>query len=186
MKKLFTVLLALVALVSLWQAPRTAQAAEAAPTDEQVLAAYQEATTVHNWFFGTSLPTNGKDKKEYGYLIYYNVDYPSIKLSVDLQRETQKVFTVEFANALIGKSLRYKDFDGWLYVCPINIAKSKRIGEATYQVERLAPDKIVLHVTTQLINPKSKDHVVVGSKTTDFSYVNTIAGWRFATFSTIR
>lgn len=185
LKKILTMFLMLLVAFSFMAVPQKASAAEA-PTDEQVIAAYHEANKVYDWFYGTSLPTNGRAKKELGYTVYYNVEYPNIRVAVDLLRETQKVFTVEFSNALIGESRRYKTFDNFLFVCPINIAKSKRIGESTYSVERINADKIILHITTELVNPKLAERPVVGSKVTDFEYVNTPMGWRFATFSVIR
>ena len=66
-------ILALVALCS------TVFASAEAPTDDEVIAAYTNANKVYNWFGIAPLPTNGRQKKEIGIMIYYNVNFPNFR-----------------------------------------------------------------------------------------------------------
>ena len=59
----------------------TAFASPEAPTDQEVIQAFQEANTVYEWFEHHPLETDGKEKKDTGYMIYYTVadkNYPTM------------------------------------------------------------------------------------------------------------
>ena len=71
-------ILALVALCS------TAFASAESPTDDEVIAAYTNANKVYNWFGINPLPTNGRQKKEIGFMIYYNVNFPNVRTMIFL------------------------------------------------------------------------------------------------------
>lgn len=184
MKKLFMTL-----LTGLFMLAMTTTALAATPTDQEVIAAYQNANKVFEWFSCKPLPTNGRMKKETGYMIYYNVNYPNVRTMGDLHRECEKVFTYTFSNQLISSSRLYKEFDGGLFVAPAGRGYNVFAGKDSFKVVRDAatPDKLTLQVSTEkLENPPAGKMAVVGYNTHNFSYISTPIGWRFANFQAVR
>lgn len=177
----FMMILALFALCS------TVFASAESPTDEEVIAAYNNANKVYNWFGLVPLPTDGRQKKETGYMIYYNVNYPNIRTMSDLRREMNAVFTSDLTNSILGNSRTYREFGGGLYVAPSGLRANVFAGQSSFSVNRLNADSINLQVTTEILeNPLKNKMDVVRYETKDFSYVNTPIGWRFATFTRVR
>ena len=177
----FMMILALVALCS------TAFASAESPTDDEVIAAYTNANKVYNWFGIAPLPTNGRQKKEIGFMIYYNVNFPNIRTMSDLRREMNAVFISDLTNKILAESRTYRDFDGGLYVAPSGLRANVFAGQSSFTVNRLTADSINLQVTTEILeNPPKNKMDVVRYETKDFSYVNTPIGWRFATFTRVR
>jgi len=165
----------------------TAIASAASPTDEEVVAAYNNANKVYNWFSLAPLPTNGRLKKEAGYMIYYNVDYPNIRTMSDLRREMNAVFTSDLTSKILGSSRIYKEFNGGLYVAPCDFRPNAFAGQSSFKIQRLTDDNIDLQITTEILeDPQKNKMAVVKYETKNFSYVKTLIGWRFATFERIK
>ena len=165
----------------------TVFASPEAPTDEEVKVAYDNAVKYYNWFDHHSLPTNGASKKAFGFMIYYNVDYPGIKTMADLRRTLNTVFTPEMANMMIGSSKNYREFNGILYVAPADRGNNIFAGNTTFSINRQAPDKIVLTAKTEMYdNPNHAKGKIASYTTKDFLYAKTANGWRFATFSSVK
>ena len=61
-------------------------ASPSAPTDQEVITAFQNAVTVFEWFEHQPLPTDGNDKKDSGYMIYYSVSDTNIRTMAQLKR----------------------------------------------------------------------------------------------------
>ncbi len=159
-------------------------ASPAAPTDEEVKAAYDKALVVYNWFDHNTLPTDGTSKKEAGYMIYYNVNYPGIKTMGQLRQAMYTVFTPELSSMLLSTSRAYREFDNVLYVAPASRGHNILAGNTTFTITRPSVDKINLQAKTEMYN-NPLDKKVSSYRTKDFLYVNTASGWRFATFSSI-
>ena len=184
MKKILKSLIMLFALISLCT---TAMAAENSPSDEEVIGAYHNASKVYNWFSLSSLPTNGRLKKEAGYMIYYNVDYPNIRTMSDLRREMNAVFTSDLTSQILANSRTYKEFDGGLYVSPSNFRANVFAGQSAFKVNPIDTDNITLQVTTEILeDPLKNKKNVVKYETKNFSYVKTLVGWRFSSFERIK
>lgn len=63
----------------------TAFASPENPTNEEVMTALTRATTVFEWFEHNPLPTDGKERFDSGYMLYYSVSDPTIHNMLDLK-----------------------------------------------------------------------------------------------------
>lgn len=181
MKKIFKAFLLTLALVTISAA---ACASPENPTDSEVLAAYNTALPVFEWFDIKPLPTNGEEKKELGFMIYYNVTDPKIKSMDSLHSALDKVFTSTFSSMLITSRNMYREFNGTLYVAPAGRKVNKYAGNTTFKVTQRTADKIVLQASTEIFGKDLK--TVATHKTQNFDYVKTPSGWRFATFEAVK
>ena len=85
MKKIRTLMLTALALI---MGAMTAFASPENPTNEEVMTALTRATTVFEWFEHNPLPTDGKERFDSGYMLYYSVSDPTIhNKSIALGRE---------------------------------------------------------------------------------------------------
>ena len=116
-----------------------ALASPEAPTDQEVRAAYDKASVVYNWFDQNTLPTDGRLKKEVGFMIYYNVEYPGIKTMANLRQQMDEVFTPELTGMLFSGSRAYKEFSGQLYVAPASRGDNAFAGKSTFSIFRVSP-----------------------------------------------
>ncbi len=69
MKKIRTLMLTALALI---MGAMTAFASPENPTNEEVMTALTRATTVFEWFEHNPLPTDGKERFDSGYMLYYS------------------------------------------------------------------------------------------------------------------
>ena len=183
MKKFITSIIMALVLITLGGASLVSAAA---PTDAEVVVAYQKANVIFDWYTKNPLPTDGRAKYEQGYMIYYNVNHPTIHTMADLRRETETAFTPGLTGKLIASTRLYKEVKGILYVAPANRGDNIMAGTTTFKVLRTSnPDSITL----QAITPIYSDHthkIFVKNEVRDFTYVNTISGWRFADFQNVK
>lgn len=182
MKKLFSAILMFTLLLAFGSS-----CLAATPTDDEVIAAYHNARVVYNWFDLKQLPTNGRSKKETGYMIYYNVNYPGIRTMSELRNECNKVFTPDLTSLLLTRSRAYREFNGGLYVAPAGRGTNIYAGDIAVKVLRdaAAPDKMTVQVTTFMF--KDVKHTIPDNpQIRNFTYVNTPAGWRFSTFKAVK
>ena len=117
----------------------TAFASPEAPTDQEVIQAFQEANTVYEWFEHHPLKTDGKGEKDTGYMIYYTVadkNYPNM---MALKARVNECFTEALAGFIISDSRMYREFDGKLYVAPSAKARDLRKGTSTINILRESP-----------------------------------------------
>ena len=82
MKKIRTLMLTALALI---MGAMTAFASPENPTNEEVMTALTRATTVFEWFEHNPLPTDGKERFDSGYMLYYSVSDPTIHNMLDLK-----------------------------------------------------------------------------------------------------
>ncbi len=181
MKKILRALLATLVLVTV---SAVALASPENPTDDEVMAAYNKALPIFEWFDIKPLPTDGAYKKELGYMIYYNVSDPKITSMGALQSAMNSVFTPTLTGSLIGSRSMYREFDGRLYVAPAGRKVNKFAGDTTYKVVSRTAEKIVLQASTEIFGSDHK--TIVKTQTKDFSYMKTPVGWRFATFEAVK
>lgn len=184
MKKILKSLIMVFVLVTMCT---TAMAAETTPKEADVISAYTNASKVYNWFTLTTLPTDGRLKKSAGYMVYYNVNYPNIRTMLDLRREMNSVFTSDLTNQILATSRNYKEFDGGLYVSPCKFKTNALAGQSTFKLIPLTADTLNLQITTEILeDPLHNKNNVVRYETKNFSYVNTLVGWRFSSFERIK
>lgn len=181
MKKIFKAFILALALVTV---SAVAFASPENPTDSEVLAAYEKAVVVYDWFDIKPLPTNGEMKKEQGFMIYYNVTDPKIKTMGALRSAMDGVFTPNLTNMILGRRNMYREFNGLLYVAPAGRGVNQFAGNTTFKVVSRTADKIVLQSTTEIFG---SDHKTIAKyQTKDFDYVKSLSGWRFNTFAAVK
>ena len=181
MKKIFKALFMTLAFVTICA---VVFASPENPTDGEVLAAYNKALPVFEYFDIKPLPTNGEMKKELGFMIYYNVTDPKIKSMGALRSVMDGVFTPALSNMILTSRNMYREFNGTLYVAPAGRKVNKFAGNTTFKVTQRTADKIILQTSTEIFGKDLK--TVVKYQTKDFNYVKTASGWRFATFEAIK
>ena len=180
-KKVISLFITLLAICA------TALASAENPTNTEVMEAYKQASTIYNWFNLNSLPTAGRMKKEAGYMIYYNVSDPKIRTMASLRGTMNTVFTPELTNKILGSSRTYREFGGALYVAPASRGQNIYAGKTTYKVVHENADYIKIQASTEIYeDPTAKTPKVIKFETKDFAYIKTPAGWRFATFTSVK
>lgn len=91
-------------------AATTAFASPEAPTDQEVIQAFQQANTVYEWFDHHPLKTDGKNKQDTGYMIYYTVADKQFPTMMALKSKVHEVFTDALASFIISDSRLYREF----------------------------------------------------------------------------
>ena len=164
----------------------TAFASPEAPTDEEIQQAFQKANTVFEWFEHHPLPTQGKDRKDGGYMLYYSVSDESIPNMAALKNRVHEVFTDALSSFIISGSRTYREFNGKLYVAPDGKPLDPHKGTNTFTIIRKSPTEIDLEASTPMMEDPAngKTNVVKVNKVT-FPYVKTEKGWRFSYFESL-
>lgn len=164
----------------------TAFASPEAPTDEEIAQAFQKANTVYEWFEHHPLPTQGKDRKDSGYMLHYSVSDESIPNMAALKARVHEVFTDALSSFIISGSRTYREFGGKLYVAPGGKPLDPHKGATTFTIVRESPMKINLEAATPIMeDPKNGKTNVVKIQKVTFPYVKTEKGWRFSYFESL-
>ncbi|WP_312636820.1 hypothetical protein [Oscillibacter sp.] len=165
---------------------------EAAPselTEADVLAAYEQAAEVYDWFDLCSLPTSGDpvaedgkpyDPKQEG-LSYRAVAYESLKTYADLDVCVRSCFTQELADKLMGGGTGYRDIGGRLYAADAARGSNLYLLGKAASAERVEPDRWAVTVTFY-IDSYEYPFATVGYSQKTLDYIKTPDGWRFSTF----
>ena len=83
---------------------------------EDVLAAYDEAARLYDWFDLAPMPLDESDSVKEGENTYFRVLDENITSTKELRSRLEEVFTSELAEEIFNKaSDQYRDFDGKLY-----------------------------------------------------------------------
>lgn len=161
-------------------------ASPSAPTDQEVITAFQNAVTVFEWFEHQPLPTDGNDKKDSGYMIYYSVSDPNIRTMAQLKAKVHENFTDALSSFIISGSRFYREFDGKLYVAPNGKPLDPHKGTTTFNIVRKGADRIELQASTPIMqDPEHGKTNVVRVQKVTFPYVKTEKGWRFSYFESL-
>ena len=158
----------------------TAFASPEAPTDQEVIQAFQQANTVYEWFEHHPLHTDGKGERDTGYMIYYTVadkNYPNM---MALKAKVNEHFTEALASFIISDS---RMENGVKIPCEGQLFYK---GTSTINIVRVSPTKINLEVSTPIMEDPAhgKTNVVKTYKVT-FPYVKALKGWRFSYFESL-
>ncbi len=119
----------------------TAFASPEAPTDQEVIQAFQQANTVYEWFEHHPLRTDGKGERDTGYMIYYTVADKAYPNMMALKAKVNEHFTEALASFIISDSRMYREFDGKLYVAPAPGATDPHKGPAPSTSSGCPPPK---------------------------------------------
>jgi hypothetical protein len=163
----------------------TAFASPDAPTDAEVMAAFKHATTVYEWFEHDPLPTDGKQRFDSGYMIYYSVSDPHINTMLALKHEVHSVFTDALATFIISGNKMYRQSENQLYVAPSAKKADPKKGAASFTISRPSKDKVVVTANVPIYTDKTHTKLVK-TQTIEFPYVKTAKGWRFAYYESLK
>lgn len=182
MKKIRTLMLTALALI---MGAMTAFASPENPTNEEVMTALTRATTVFEWFEHNPLPTDGKERFDSGYMLYYSVSDPTIHNMLDLKAAVHDIFTDSLASFIISGNKMYRQADNKLFVAPAAKKANPLKGTPTYSLSRPSSDRIVVTAKTPVY--ADKEHkTFVKTESVDFPYVKTAKGWRFSYFESLK
>ena len=161
--------------------------AEQAPTQDEIVDAYDTAAKAYDWFDLTTMPLDNADTKKVGEDVYNRVNQPGITSMAQLKEYLDTLFTPELTESLLAESQdHYRDIDGVLYARSADrgtdiYLQGKRVTAA--QRDDAHWDVTVTFYAGYRDNSASGAlQVTIGYSQTVLDYEKTDAGWRFATF----
>lgn len=163
---------------------------------EDVLAAYDEAAQLYDWFDLAPMPLDESDSVREGENTYFRVLDENITSTKELRSRLERVFTPELAEEIFNKVPdQYRDFDGKLYAIPGGRGTNIYLLDKTVQAERISEDRWEVTLTfwadyedaRMVPEPEtgvsaSYPTAVAGYSTTCIYYERTSEGWRFTSF----
>lgn len=163
---------------------------------EDVLAAYDEAARLYDWFDLAPMPLDESDSVREGENTYFRVLDETITSTKELRSRLERVFTSELAEEIFNKAPdQYRDFDGKLYAIPGGRGTNIYLLDKTVQAARLSEDR--WEVTLTFWADFEDSHIVpepgtgfstsypiatAGYSTEAIYYERTPEGWRFTSF----
>lgn len=151
-------------------------------TEEEVLAAYDRAVSVYEWFELNPLPSGGPVREEGG-VEYRRVEYAGFHTLDDLRTYLESLFSEDLTAHLLNRDSvapRYRDIDGALYVRPDGRAADAGKGAASAAVERGEDGSYLINVTVDLLDREQA--VVTGAEFYAFPYREVGGRWVFTEF----
>ena len=166
------------------------------PQAEDVLAAYDEAARLYDWFDLAPMPLDESDSVREGENTYFRVLGENITSTKELRSRLERVFTSELAEEIFNKVPgQYRDFDGKLYAIPGGRGANIYLLDKTVRAERISEDRWEVTLTfwadyedaRMVPEPEtgvsaSYPTAVAGYSTTCIYYERTSEGWRFTSF----
>lgn len=163
---------------------------------EDVLAAYDEAARLYDWFDLAPMPLDESDSVREGENTYFRVLDEAITSTEELRSRLERVFTPELTEEIFNKVPdQYRDFDGKLYAIPGGRGTNIYLLDKTVQAARLSEDRWEVTLTfwadyedaRMVPEPETGVSVsyptaVTGYSTTCIDYERTPEGWRFTSF----
>ena len=163
---------------------------------EDVLAAYDEAARLYDWFDLAPMPLDESDSVREGENTYFRVLDENITSTEELRSRLEEAFTPKLTEEIFNKTPdQYRDFDGKLYAIPGGRGTNLYLLDKTVQVERLSEDRWKVTLTfwadyedaRMVPEPETGVSVsyptaVTGYSTTCIDYERTPEGWRFTSF----
>ena len=161
---------------------------------EDVLAAYDGAARLYDWFDLAPMPVDESDSVREGETTYFRVRDDGIASTEDLRSRLEEAFTPELAEEIFNKG-QYRDFDGRLYAVPGGRGANIYFLDKTVQAERLSEDRWEVTLTfwadfedSHMVPEPGTDFstsypiTTAGYSTTTIDYERTPKGWRFTSF----
>ena len=163
---------------------------------EDVLAAYDEAARIYDWFDLAPMPLDEADSMREGENTYFRVLDENITSTEELRSRLERVFTSELAEEIFNKVPdQYRNFDGKLYAIPGGRGTNLYLLDKTVQAERISEDRWEVTLTfwadyedaRMVPEPEagvsaSYPTAIAGYSTTCIDYERTSEGWRFTSF----
>ena len=163
---------------------------------EDVLAAYDEAARLYDWFDLAPMPLDESDSVKEGENTYFRVLDEHITSTKELRSRLEEVFTSELAEEIFNKAPdQYRDFDGKLYAIPGGRGTNLYLLDKTVQAERISEDRWKVTLTfwadyedSHMVPEPGTDFstpypiAMAGYSTEAIYYERTSEGWRFTSF----
>ena len=112
------------------------------PQAEDVLAAYDEAARLYDWFDLAPMPLDESDSVREGENTYFRVLDENITSTKELRSRLEEAFTPELAEEIFNKVPdQYRDFDGKLYAIPGGRGTNLYLLDKTVRAERISEDR---------------------------------------------
>lgn len=154
-------------------------------TEEEILAAYDRAITVYEWFDLNPLPCDGPVVMEDG-IEYQRVEYAGFDTLDDLRTYLGSLFSEEVISRLLPENTqfpRYRDIDGELYVHPGGREADPGKSSASATVEQKEDGSYLINVTVDLLD--SDQITVTGVECYAFPYRQVNGRWIFTDFELV-
>lgn len=167
-------------------------------TEEDVLAAYDQAAEVYDWFDLYSLPASGALVTEDGQPYapnrsgtpYQKVDYDGLNSYADLDIRVRSCFSPELADKIMGDSVNYRDIGGKLYTASGARGSNLYLLDKTVKAKQVDENHWTVTLTfwadftDQELQADGNYYPVAttGYSQTVLDYENTANGWRFTDF----
>ncbi|BAK99109.1 hypothetical protein OBV_19110 [Oscillibacter valericigenes Sjm18-20] len=160
-------------------------------TEADVLAAYDRAAEVYDWFDLYSLPASGALVTEDGQpydssrdgISYQAVDYDGLNSYADLDIRVRSCFSPELADEIMGDSINYRDIGGKLYTASGARGSNLYLLDKTVAAEQVDENRWTVTLTffadSYELDPSD---AVIGYSQKTLDYVKTTDGWRFSAF----
>ena len=157
------------------------------PDDEAVLDAYRVAEEAYSWFLVAPMSFDAADSREVNGVTYYRVDQPGMDSTASLRGYLKGLFSDDLVESLLPYGgVQYIDLDGALYVQDGGRGTDiYRGGEFTQVLRGDDPDRLVVRVTVEVVDPE-QDGAVIGTETHEFPYEKVGDRWIFTDFSLVR
>ena len=163
---------------------------------EDVLAAYDGAARLYDWFDLAPMPVDEFDSVREGETTYFRVRDDNIASTEDLRSRLEEAFTPDLAEEIFNKAPdQYRDFDGKLYAIPGGRGANIYLLDKTVQAERISEDRWEVTLTfwadfedSHMAPEPGTDFstsypiATAGYSTTTIDYERTPKGWRFTSF----
>ena len=177
-------------------APSTSSAAStvSSPPDLQesdVLAAYERAAEIYDWFDLASLPADGalltEDGQPYNSdadsIPYQPVNDQNLSTLADLDVLVRSCFSPEMADEIMGSGVNYRDIDGKLYTAGGARGSNLYLLGKTAAAEQVDENRWQVTLTFYADSYEFDDpRATIGYSQTTLDYENTENGWRFTSF----
>lgn len=160
-------------------------------TEADVLAAYDRAAEVYDWFDLYSLPVSGalvtEDGQPYdpsrGGTSYQAVDYAGLNSYADLDIRVRSCFSPELADDIMGGSNNYRDIDGKLYTASCARGSNLYLLDKTATAEPVDENHWTVTLTFYADSYEwEQPSATVGYSQKTLDYIKTPDGWRFSSF----
>ncbi|MET0016434.1 hypothetical protein [Oscillibacter sp.] len=160
-------------------------------TKADVLAAYDRAAEVYDWFDLYSLPASGALVTENGLpydssrggIPYQAVDYAGLNCYADLDIRVRSCFSPELADDIMGGSDSYRDIDGKLYTASCARGSNLYLLGKAVSAEQVDESRWTVTLTFYADSFEwEQPFATVGYSQKTLDYIKTPDGWRFASF----
>lgn len=160
-------------------------------TEADVLAAYDQAAEVYDWFDLYSLPASGALVTEDGQpydpsresIPYQAVDYDGLDSYADLDIRVRSCFSPELADEIMGGSVNYRDIGGKLYTASGARGSNLYLLDKTVTAEQVDENHWTVTLTFYADSYEWEwPCATVGYSQKTLDYIKTPDGWRFSTF----